>query len=81
VRSPARGAKPGDDHLDEPLVAGVKVLWEAEPAGRTIPLYIRITWVFAYDRAAQRWGQVHHHGSIDDPDALRDYRDAVAAAS
>lgn len=52
-----------------------------DPAGRTIPLHIRTTRVFAYDRTAQRWGQVHHHGSIDDPGALRDYQEAIAAAS
>jgi ketosteroid isomerase-like protein len=51
------------------------------PAGRSIPLQIRTTRVFAYDQAAGRWGQVHHHGSIDDPDALRDYQHAVAAGS
>jgi hypothetical protein len=50
------------------------------PAGRTLPLRIRTTRVFAYDTATRRWGQVHHHGSIDDPDALRQYQDAVAAA-
>jgi ketosteroid isomerase-like protein len=52
-----------------------------DPGGRSLPLRIRTTRVFAYDRAAGRWGQVHHHGSIDDPDALRDYQDAVAAGS
>jgi ketosteroid isomerase-like protein len=52
-----------------------------DPAGRSIPLRIRTTRVFAYDQTAGRWGQVHHHGSIDDPDALRDYQEAVAAAS
>jgi ketosteroid isomerase-like protein len=50
-----------------------------DPAGRSVPLRIRTTRVFAYDRAAGRWGQVHHHGSIDEPDALRDYQHAVAA--
>jgi hypothetical protein len=49
------------------------------PGGRNLPLRIRTTRVFAYDQAAGCWGQVHHHGSIDDPDALRDYQDAVAA--
>ena len=50
-----------------------------DPAGRNVPLRIRTTRVFAYDQAAGRWGQVHHHGSIDEPDALRDYQHAVAA--
>jgi ketosteroid isomerase-like protein len=52
-----------------------------DPGGRSVPLQIRTTRVFAYDQTAGRWGQVHHHGSIDDPGALRDYQDAVAAGS
>jgi SnoaL-like domain len=52
-----------------------------DPAGRTLPLRIRTTRVFAYDKTAARWGQVHHHGSIDDPDALRDYQHAVAGGA
>jgi limonene-1,2-epoxide hydrolase len=48
-----------------------------DPAGRNLPLRIRTTRVFAYDQAAGRWGQLHHHGSIDDADALRDYQHAV----
>lgn len=47
-------------------------------AGRGVPLRIRTTRVFIYDQGAGRWGQAHHHGSIDDPDALRDYQQAVA---
>jgi hypothetical protein len=27
----------------------------------------------------QRWRQIHHHGSIEDPALLGAYRDAVAA--
>jgi hypothetical protein len=38
------------------------------------PLHIRTTRIFAYDGA---WSQVHHHGSIDDPDALTAYQDAI----
>ena len=69
------------------LLAGMAVFAGREtgqftdPGGRGVPLRIRTTRVFAYDQAAGRWGQVHHHGSIDDPDALRDYQDAVAAGS
>lgn len=50
-----------------------------DPSGRTIDLRIRTTRVFAYD--SERWGQVHHHGSIDDPGALRDYQEAVATSA
>lgn len=49
-----------------------------DPAGRGVPLGIRTTRVFVYDQGAGRWGQAHHHGSIDDLDALRDYQQAVA---
>jgi ketosteroid isomerase-like protein len=49
-----------------------------DPSGRTVDLRIRTTRVFAFD--SERWGQVHHRGSIDDPGALRDYQEAVAAS-
>lgn len=46
--------------------------------GRTVPLAIRTTRVFQYVGPAVGWRQVHHHGSIDDPEALRVYQAAVA---
>lgn len=42
-----------------------------------VPLSIRTSRVFMYDDV-QGWRQVHHHGSIDDPEALRAYQRAVA---
>lgn len=45
---------------------------------RFIPLAIRTSRTFAY-RDGTGWRQVHHHGSIDDADLLRDYQHAVAA--
>lgn len=42
----------------------------------TVPLSIRTSRVFAYAQGVG-WRQVHHHGSIDDPDMLRDYQRAV----
>lgn len=47
---------------------------EGKPAS---PLAIRTSRFFSYDGDAGRWVQLHHHGSIDDPDALRDYQFAV----
>jgi hypothetical protein len=41
-----------------------------------IPLIIRTTRIFHY-LGSVGWRQVHHHGSIDDADALRRYQDAV----
>ncbi|MEU4197910.1 nuclear transport factor 2 family protein [Kribbella sp. NPDC026611] len=38
------------------------------------PLHIRTTRVFSY---VDGWQQVHHHGSIDDADALATYQAAV----
>ncbi|BCJ34156.1 hypothetical protein Athai_16590 [Actinocatenispora thailandica] len=43
-----------------------------------LELAIRTTRFFAYRPASGGWRQVHHHGSIDDPDQLRRYQQAVA---
>jgi limonene-1,2-epoxide hydrolase len=40
-----------------------------------VPLSIRTTRFFAYE--AGRWVQVHHHGSIDDAEALAAYQAAI----
>ncbi|MGV4928179.1 nuclear transport factor 2 family protein (plasmid) [Streptomyces sp. BHT-5-2] len=45
------------------------------PDGGRIPLEIRTSRYFRYETG--RWSQYHHHGSIDDPDALRAYQQAV----
>jgi ketosteroid isomerase-like protein len=47
----------------------------ATPDGAPTPLEIRTTRYFRY--ADGRWRQYHHHGSIDDPDALRAYQQAI----
>ncbi|HEY3869123.1 MAG TPA: nuclear transport factor 2 family protein [Actinocrinis sp.] len=43
--------------------------------GVTTPLEIRTSRYFRYEDGG--WRQFHHHGSIDDPDALRAYQKAV----
>jgi ketosteroid isomerase-like protein len=43
-----------------------------------VPLQIRTTRYFRFEGG--RWRQYHHHGSIDDPDALRAYQQAVIGA-
>lgn len=48
--------------------------------GRTIPLAIRTSRVFQYFGPAQGWRQVHHHGSIDEAEALAEYQRAVRAS-
>jgi ketosteroid isomerase-like protein len=45
------------------------------PDGTTVPLEIRTTRYFRY--SGGRWRQYHHHGSIDDPEALRGSQQAI----
>lgn len=44
-----------------------------------LPLAIRTTRLFT--RQGARWKQVHHHGSIDDPELLRRYQDLIRGQS
>jgi ketosteroid isomerase-like protein len=46
-----------------------------ERNGEKLDLAIRTTRIFK--RIGGRWRQVHHHGSIDDPDLLKTYQQAV----
>lgn len=48
--------------------------------GRTIPLAIRTSRVFQYFGWQLGWRQVHHHGSIEDSEALAQYQRAVQVA-
>ena len=45
--------------------------------GTTVPLSIRTTRFFQFLGPQLGWRQVHHHGSIDDPQALAVYQRAV----
>jgi ketosteroid isomerase-like protein len=45
------------------------------PDGTRVPLYIRTSRYFLREEGA--WRQYHHHGSIDDPEALVAYQAAV----
>lgn len=45
--------------------------------GETTKLAIRTSRVFAWFGPEAGWRQVHHHGSIDEPEALRSYQSAV----
>jgi limonene-1,2-epoxide hydrolase len=42
-----------------------------------VPLDIRTSRVFSYAPDRGGWRQVHHHGSIDDPESLARYQGAV----
>jgi ketosteroid isomerase-like protein len=46
--------------------------------GASLAMAIRTTRVFRRQDGA--WRQVHHHGSIDDPELLRAYQRAVRGA-
>jgi len=43
--------------------------------GKSHPLSLRTTRIFRFEDG--RWRQVHHHGSIDDPQLLSDYQFAL----
>ena len=49
---------------------------ELDVNGRRMLLAIRTTRIFRRD-TDRRWRQVHHHGSIDDPEVLAAYQNAV----
>jgi SnoaL-like domain len=48
-----------------------------EGKGTRLDIHIRTTRIFR--RIGDRWRQVHHHGSIDDPQLLAVYQNAVRA--
>jgi ketosteroid isomerase-like protein len=50
------------------------------PDGAALELRIRTSRVFRRS-ADGEWRQVHHHGSMDDPDLLRAYQSAVGSSS
>ena len=62
----------GDSHA---VYAGRESGHYATPDAASIPLEIRTTRYFRYEEG--HWRQYHHHGSIDDPDALRAYQRAI----
>ena len=62
----------GDTHA---VFAGRETGTYTDPENTVVPLRIRTTRYFRYEQG--RWQQYHHHGSIDDPAALRAYQHAV----
>jgi hypothetical protein len=61
--------------LGEAVVFAGRERGEFSKHGATVPLDIRTSRVL--HRRDERWGQVHHHGSITDTDLLTTYRQAV----
>lgn len=43
----------------------------------TISLDIRTTRCFVFSEEQKGWCQIHHHGSIDDPNLLKQYQSAI----
>ena len=62
----------GDTHT---LFAGRETGEYKDASGRLVPLSIRTTRYFRYESG--RWAQFHHHGSIDDADALAAYQATI----
>jgi ketosteroid isomerase-like protein len=62
----------GEEHA---VFAGCESGSYVNAEGATTPLEIRTSRYFRYEDG--RWRQFHHHGSIDDPDALRAYQKTV----
>jgi ketosteroid isomerase-like protein len=61
--------------FSETFIAIGRERGELISAGETLHLAIRTTRVFR--RAHVRWRQIHHQGSIDDPQMLDKYQNAV----
>jgi hypothetical protein len=61
------------------VFAGREVGSYRDPSGQLIPLKIRTTRIFGFDQGPGRWLQIHHHGSIEEPEALRAYQQAAAS--
>lgn len=63
----------GPEHA---VFAGRETGTYTRPDGTVTPLEIRTSRYFRYHDG--RWRQYHHHGSIDDPEALDAYRRSIA---
>jgi SnoaL-like domain len=66
---------------DAVVFAGREIGQYRDHDGCTVPLTIRTSRVFGYDRGAERWLQVHHHGSIDQPAELAAFQCALRSES
>lgn len=62
--------------LGDAIVFAGRERGEFAVGGTVVPLAIRTSRVFAFS-VGTGWRQVHHHGSIDDPESLRSYQQAV----
>jgi ketosteroid isomerase-like protein len=65
----------GDVGADHAVFAGRETGTDTGPDGVPAPLRIRTTRYFRYEDG--HWRQFHHHGSVDDPEALAASQRAV----
>jgi hypothetical protein len=62
---------------EEMIVFAGTEIGEFSTHNETIPLKIRTSRIFGYLDNEKSWFQLHHHGSIDNPDLLHKYQNAV----
>jgi len=62
---------------EEMIVFAGTEIGEFSSGNETITLKIRTSRIFCYSETEHQWFQVHHHGSIDDPELLKKYQNAV----
>jgi len=62
---------------DETVTFAGKETGQFQQGGEVISLHIRTSRFFVFSKTQQQWFQVHHHGSIDDPELLERYQNAV----
>ena len=62
---------------DTAVFAGRELGSYTGPGGKRVPLQIRTSRIFTWHAGEGRWLQTHHHGSIDDPEALAAYQAAA----
>ena len=63
--------------FDDAVVFAGREIGRYHDGDTVVPITIRTTRVFGYDRELGRWLQLHHHGSIDQPSELAAYQNAV----
>lgn len=55
----------------------MKHIWYKKIGQATLRIELAIRTSRIYRKAGGRWRQIHHHGSVEDPDLLARYRAAV----
>jgi ketosteroid isomerase-like protein len=63
---------------DAAMFAGRERGQYTNPEGEQVPTEFRTSRYFTWHPRHERWRQIHHHGSVDDPIALHDYQMAAS---